>query len=189
MRAKYPPKVFSVNDVKPDGSCTVKMKCNKCSTENSFVTDILHWNRMLCPQCLQRHYVDPFEFIIHSQERIKKIFNKYETVVLWGAGEICIKLLDNYSIFRNSNFKVVDISRSRQGYSVCGKKIFAPEIINEEKISNVVATVVQRKDEILQQIKNSFSSVSKIYLPGIEKTEDRITLVLKNIYCENIILE
>jgi hypothetical protein len=181
MRPKYQPEIFSVGAAGPDGACKVEMKCNKCGFENSFSANILHWKRILCPQCRQRHYVDPFKKISHSQETMERYFYKNEEIALWGAGEICIKLLDNYSVFGNNNFKVVDISKSRQGYTVCGKEIFSPEIINKENIKTVVIAVVARKNEILGELSMSYPSVEKIYLPDISNQHGSLMMILREL--------
>lgn len=181
MRSKYLPKIFSVKHVDLHGNCIIDMICNKCGTQISLPTNVLHWKRMICPQCKQRHYVDPFEKLSHSQETMGQYFKNDESVALWGAGEICIKLLDKYLAFQKDNYKIVDISPSRQGYSVCGKKIFSPEIINKEKIKTIIIAVVARKDEILSQLDKQYPSVTKVYLPDFEKTDERISFVLKEI--------
>ncbi|MEI7811972.1 MAG: cobalamin-dependent protein [Ignavibacteria bacterium] len=181
MRSKYLPNIFSVTDIDLNGNCNIEMICNKCGSPTSFIANILHVQMQLCPQCRQRHYVDPFNYISHSQKLMSHYFEKDNCVALWGAGEICIKLLDNYDIFKNDKYKIVDISKSRQGYSVCSKKIFSPEIINEENIKTVIITVVKRKDEIINQLNIRFPSITKVYLPDIEKNGGNISLIFKNI--------
>ena len=180
MRARYSPEAFSITTAGA-GECTVQMRCNRCGAEHTFTADALHVTRVLCPRCRQRHFVDPFEKLSHSQDRMERYFGERDSIVaLWGAGEICIKLLDKYPMFRGENFLVVDISKSRQGYSVVGKKIFSPGMIDEEKIKTVVATVVKRKEEILRDISSRFPSVERIYLPGTDATGDGLSLRLSH---------
>jgi len=183
MRPKYSPETFFIKDVNVAArECTVEMECNKCGAKSVLSTDALHVARALCPQCRQRHYVDPFEKLFHSQGRMDRYFdNTGDLVALWGAGEICIKLLDKYAIFRGPNFIVVDISRSRQGYSVVGKRIFPPDVIEEKKINTVLATVVKRKNEILQSLSTHFPSVETVYLPDIDNTGGAISLALRQV--------
>jgi anaerobic magnesium-protoporphyrin IX monomethyl ester cyclase len=181
MRPKYLPERFSISRLDSKGNCFVEMVCNKCGTRKSFTTNILHVKRMLCTTCKQRHYVDPFEKISHSEKTMEQYFENDDHVALWGAGEICIKLLDKYPIFKDDKFIIVDISKSRQGYSICGKKIFSPEMINEEKIKTVIISVVNRKDEILQQLNAHHPSVTSIYVPDVAKMEDCIMLILNKL--------
>jgi len=167
MRAKYEPKIFEVNEIKADGSCVATMACNKCGNEMTVNADGMHIQRLSCPVCKQRYYIDPFKKLIGRQPRLTGGFSADDHVVLWGAGEICIKLLDNYPEFKNDKYVVVDSSKSRQGYTVCGKVIYPVEYINEHEIKTVLVTVVRRKDEILRQLA-AFPSVEDIYLPRME---------------------
>jgi anaerobic magnesium-protoporphyrin IX monomethyl ester cyclase len=172
MCSKYLPEIFSVTDIELNGGCKVEMTCNKCGAQTSFTANVLHVKRMLCPQCMQRHYVDPFQKISHSEETMRNYFEN---------DEICIKLLDNYTIFKDNNFTIVDISKSRQGYTVRGKKIFSPEMINEKNIKTIIIAVITRKDEILGQLSTFYPAVTKIYLPDITKIDGRLALILREL--------
>jgi anaerobic magnesium-protoporphyrin IX monomethyl ester cyclase len=181
MRPKLLPENFTISELNSKGNCKVEMVCNKCSSTRSFTTNILHIKRILCPRCKQRHYVDPFEKISHSKKTMEQYFENDKHVALWGAGEICIKLLDNYPFFIDNKYVIVDISKSRQGYTLCGKMIFSPDMITEEKIKTVIISVVNRKDEILNHLNTQYQSVENIYLPDTEKMDDRIMLTLRKL--------
>jgi radical SAM superfamily enzyme YgiQ (UPF0313 family) len=181
MRAKYEPRIFHVNNIMDDGSCSATMTCNKCGHGFSARADALHVLRIACPSCKQRHYIDPFNKLTHPQSLPEENFTHDDHVVLWGAGEICIKLLDNYPALQNEKFVVVDSSKSRQGYSVCGKPILAPEFITDNKVKTVILTVVRRKEEIMRQLA-AYPGITNIYLPGITRADDaRATFDLKRI--------
>lgn len=169
MRAKYEPNIFEVSDFKEDGSCLINMACNKCGNHFSANADAMHILQLPCPKCRQRHYVDPFKKLSLPDSLPEEYFTNDERVALWGAGEICIKLLDHYPILKNDKFTVVDSSKSRQGYSVCEKKIGAPAFIDEYKIKSVIITVVRRKNEIMRQLANH-PSIEHMYLPRIRTT-------------------
>jgi anaerobic magnesium-protoporphyrin IX monomethyl ester cyclase len=169
MRAKYEPNIFEVGDFKEDGSCLINMACNKCGNHFSANADAMHILQIPCPKCRQRHYVDPFKKLSLQTFLPDEYFANDEHVVLWGGGEICIKLLDNYPILKNEKFTVVDSSKSRQGYSVCEKKIVAPAFIDKYKIKAVILTVVRRKNEIMRQLANH-PSIEHIYLPRVRTT-------------------
>ena len=130
----------------------------------------MHILQLPCPNCRQRHYVDPFKKLSLPNTLSDDNFTNDERVVLWGAGEICIKMLDNYPVLKNEKFTVVDNSKSRQGYSVCEKKIVSPAFIDEFKVKAVILTVVRRRNEIMRQLA-SHPSIEHIYLPRIRTTE------------------
>ncbi len=169
MRAKYEPEVFSISDVQEDGSCIAHMTCNKCGCPQDFTVDTLHIHRTFCPECRQRYYLDPFKYL--ALPGILPELPAQKPIVLWGAGELCIKLLDHYPALQDERFVVVDSSKSRQGYSVCGKPILPPNYLDEHKIDTVILTVVRRKHEIMRQLSN-YPTVTNILLPAARKVDD-----------------
>jgi radical SAM superfamily enzyme YgiQ (UPF0313 family) len=170
MRAKYEPNKFEVTGIENDGSCTIKIACNNCGSETVVTGDAMHIHRLSCPICRQRYYVDPFKKLSIDPTLPDNNFIHDDYVALWGAGEVCIKLLDNYPILKNKKYVVVDSSKSRQGYSVCGKAILAPEFIDEKNIKTVIITVTRKKAEIMDQL-SAFSCISRVYLPAVHKTD------------------
>ncbi len=169
MRAKYEPEVFSISDVQEDGSCIAHMACNKCGCPQDFTVDTLHIHRTFCPECHQRYYLDPFKYL--ALPDILPELPAQKPIALWGAGELCIKLLDHYPALQDERFVVVDSSKSRQGYSVCGKPILPPSYLDEHKIDTVILTVVRRKHEIMRQLSN-YPTVTNILLPTARKVDD-----------------
>lgn len=171
MRAKYEPEIFKIDHIQEDGNCTAGITCNKCGSDLSFPTDAMHIARLLCEKCNQRYYLDPFKKLLRSPDLPENNYAEQDYVALWGAGEICIQMLDHYSVLHNEKFIVVDSSKSRQGYSVCGKPILPTSFIHEKNIKTVIVTVVKRKKEILRQL-SGFSSIDSIYLPKMEKIDN-----------------
>lgn len=177
MRAKYEPMDYALHDINDDGQCTATMTCNKCGTTVSIDSDLLHISRTLCVRCRQRHYLDPFKKLLLPASLSDDDFQGEKRVVLWGAGELCIKLLDTYPQLLSERFVVVDSSKSRHGYSVCGKLIHPASYLADNQIKSVIITVVHRKNEVLHQLR-TFPQVSNIYLPGVTK-QDRNRAALR----------
>lgn len=173
MRAKYEPRIFEIGDIGEDGSCVASMTCNRCGSSFSAGADTLHIQRVSCPECRQRYYVDPFKKLQLPLSLPEENFSHDDRVVLWGAGELCIKLLDQYPILKDDRFVVVDSSKSRQGYSVCGKPIYAPEFIDAHQVRTVILTVVRRKNEILRQLE-AYPGVANVFLPRSTRLDDRL---------------
>ncbi|HLP98567.1 MAG TPA: radical SAM protein [Sideroxyarcus sp.] len=170
MRAKYEPRIFGIFDIKEDGRCQASLSCNRCGCESYVTADTLHISMLLCEKCKQRYHLDPFKKLAR-RPLPGNGFEQDERVALWGAGEICIKLLDHYPDFQSEKFVVVDSSKSRQGYSVCGKQIFPPSYIAEHNVGTVILTVARRKEEILRQLA-AFPGIADIYLPQTAKIDD-----------------
>lgn len=173
MRAKYEPKDYQVHNIDDGGQCTATMSCNKCGTPVSIESDLLHISRLLCVNCRQRHYLDPFKKLCLPTPLSNDDFKGDERIVLWGAGELCIKLLDAYPQLHEERFVVVDSSKSRQGYSVCGKVIHPASYIAQNKIKSILITVVHRKNEILREI-GTHPGVSHIYLPNVARLDQNL---------------
>ena len=178
MRAKYPPLKYSLIEIHENLQCAFEVYCNKCNHPTYVPMDILHNCRIICNHCNQRHYFDPFEVLIHSNEKISKLFYDSELMAIWGAGELCIKLLDRYEIFKDEKFMVVDVSKSRQNYTIRDKLIYSPEIIDKKNIAHIIIAVVRSKNDIIDSIKLHYPSVKKIYVPHFESISNQLIFTL-----------
>lgn len=181
MRAKYEPLEYEITNIKKGGPCTLKIKCNKCHNVIESTGDKIHIHKISCPSCRQRYYVDPLKKQSISQTLPENNFCNDKHVAIWGAGEICIKLLENLKNLDEDKFIVVDSSKSRQGYTVCNKEIFPTEKIIQLNINSVIITVTRRKDEIINQLLK-INPLAIAYLPEIEHCqENHGTLVINKI--------
>jgi anaerobic magnesium-protoporphyrin IX monomethyl ester cyclase len=181
MRSKYLPDKYFIRSVTNGEQCTAEIICNKCGHIMICDMNILHNKRIVCNQCYQRHYIDPFQKLTHYEYGIKANFENYCSVAIWGAGEICIKLLDMYSIFHDDKYLIVDISKSRQGYTVCGKYIFSPDVINERNIEALLIAVVDRKHEILNVLEEGYASVKHVYIPSVLKMNNNTVFYFQTV--------
>ena len=171
MRAKYEPQELRITNLKNNGSCSIEFKCNKCYNETKFTGDAIHISKISCPACRQRYYIDPFNKITTSPDLSDTNFSDDKTVALWGAGEICIKLIESHPVLRSEKYVVVDSSKSRQGYTICNKEILPPESIIEKNIKSIIITVPKRKSEIISQILKT-NPTTNIYTPETEQIND-----------------
>ena len=179
MRAKYLPDKYSLGDIDKNGKFPAEITCNKCGATFVCTMDGLHNKRIDCPKCLQRYYVDPFQKIVHHVDDMRRHFLDDGAVAIWGAGEICIKLLDKYPVFHEDKFIIVDRSGSRQGYAVCGKQILSPGVITTRVISALIVAVVDRKDEVLIDLDNGYPSVKRVYIPHVQSENHEIVFGLQ----------
>lgn len=178
IQAKYEPKkrwiswLYGAKGV----TAVARVECNKCGNRFAFPSDGMHVVRAICPKCNQRHYFDPFGFLSIGLNL------EMESLALWGAGELCLKLL---STAVNSDaypsIMVVDSSLSRQGFYLFGKPIQEPSMINWLSIKNVIVTVIARKEEILESLK-AYPSVERILVPKVSLFGDVAALTLVEIH-------
>ncbi len=178
MRPIHPPRSFEILAFESPEVCQIGVDCERCGAHNIIRTDFLYTHRMRCEGCNQAYYIDPFQKACHEELSADDYFGRDEFVAIWGAGEICIKLIDYFTFFNEERFVVVDYSISRQGCSIRGKKIFAPNHLNNLRINTVIIAVTKRKNEVLNQITKEFPGVGRILVPDIEIDGDRIVPVL-----------
>lgn len=164
MLAKYQPADYRLAAVDDQGTCTIAARCDVCQCAFDVCTDAFHVTQTRCPQCRQRYYVDPMNFMRHHPQLPAGEIDHTTPVALWGAGELCIKMLDRYAGLHDERFIVVDSSKSRQGYTVRGKTIHAPAQAIARGARSVIVTVVRRRDEIVRQI-GALDWAADIYLP------------------------
>jgi anaerobic magnesium-protoporphyrin IX monomethyl ester cyclase len=179
MCPTYAPRDVSVRQWGGNG-CVIDASCDQCGTAFTSFGDALHTRRERCPRCRQRYFIDPFARLDHRSDAFAAILAPGERVALWGAGEICIKLLETYEVLRGERTTVVDISKSRQGYTVLGKKIENPSAILAQQIRAVIVAVAARKDEVLRALRD-ISSVTDVWLPDAECTGHGAALVLRRL--------
>ena len=116
--------------------------------------------KAICPECNTRQDVDDMAFEAVIENSIRKIFDQYRRVAVWGTGEIAEALFDKSTILKEQKLFVVDSNVKKQsslffGYSVCD-----PQTLTEKQIEVVIIASHSYADEIESEIKN-FHSVKK----------------------------
>jgi hypothetical protein len=181
MRAKLVPENFDVICSSGDPIAVVNMACNKCRKEISFRSDAMHIQKVFCPFCMQRHYVDPF-LKIEIPDGSFNILSNNTSIALWGAGEICIKLLDRLDKEQFNNVKVIDASKSRQGCTICGKIIQQPDIIHSDNIDSIIVAVITRKHEVIGELMRNYPQIRNIYLPEVSAANNELIFGISNAF-------
>nr|WP_320133032.1 radical SAM protein [uncultured Holophaga sp.] len=167
MRSKYMPDAVAVRDIQEDRRCTVDYVCRKCGRPHSDAADALLIQRVNCPHCMQRYYLDPFIAAEVDTALVEAALPAGEEVALWGAGDVAIKLLDHYPVFRKEGFLLVDASQSRQGLTLCGKAIHSTELIRSRGIGTVVVAAVNHLESILGTLREQFPEVHTALVPHV----------------------
>ena len=119
-------------------------KCEFCNTTN-YINDlplfIMH--RLNCVRCARRYKVPVFEDIKNSIEiNTQKILDKYGKVAFWGMDTYFLEIVKESSIIiKNDKIFFIDMSEMKQCSEFNGKKVFNPNILNEENINCVIVAV------------------------------------------------
>lgn len=161
-------KEIRINEIQQDGNCKLEAVCRKCGARTSHEMFFWFKNAYPCPTCSLNNEVDPFTVASHCQDRFYKNIPADEMIVMWGAGGIYYKLINEYSILRSDNFILVDGNPARKGLRICNKVIESPDVMAERKVTTVLIAALSRKDEIIAHIKGHCPTVTSILIPSIE---------------------
>jgi anaerobic magnesium-protoporphyrin IX monomethyl ester cyclase len=180
MLPKYGPKEYEVSAIDTDAKAAdVNFKCLNCGFEQSLNVDLLHVTRSRCSSCNQRHYMDIFNSVGDFHNNLENTLSKDTKVAIWGAGELCIKLLERYDFIRSDKFVVVDASAARHGYSISGKNINSTSVIDEYEIKTVIISVIRYKDDVLEQLEKYDSVVNRYFVDvGFDRSAAYLELQL-----------
>jgi anaerobic magnesium-protoporphyrin IX monomethyl ester cyclase len=156
---------FEVCDADKNGFISVKGKCYVCDHENNWgKVRLFKFSFMTCAKCKQK-FIPPVNnkiIIDNLKINIQKLLISYGKIGIWGMGEHVITILKNSDILENKMIFPIDISLSKQGNSLFERKVFSPDIINNEDIECVIVAVAMHIGSIGSQIKVQFPNVKKI---------------------------
>lgn len=166
MRAKLPSPRQTI-ELGIDGKLTLTASCRKCSNSFTTPTDGLHVINTLCPNCQQRHYLDPISLAKPLSKADFIQLRKKQKIAIWGAGEICIKILDWIGEGFDENFVLVDASKSRQNLTLSNIRINPLEAIDLNQCDTLIITVVNKAQQITEQA-SAFKSITRIVVPAFQ---------------------
>ncbi|NVN89005.1 MAG: radical SAM protein [Desulfuromonadales bacterium] len=179
MHPHVPAESVRILDISEDGQCTTEFVCRKCRTSNRAVvwfwfTEICH-----CAACGIKNEVAPFRGATVNQSRFFDNLPGDGAVVLWGAGGIYYKLMQQVSGLAGERFQLVDANPEQQGLVICKKIVHPPELIASSGITTVIITALSRQHEIHATLVERFPSVNMILIPSFRLTTNGIVPFLE----------
>ncbi len=138
--------------------------CNKvCKFHIVASNVIMRTNQYICEECGNTLLINVLqEYISLFYEKIKQISNKYK-LAFWGCGQnlmIFNELLHNMTEL--CDYELIDTNAMKIGrYGINGKKIHAPQDIEELGIDYIIETTSAGHYAIINRIENEYPSVKK----------------------------
>lgn len=170
---------FQIESVQPNGECDIEFACRKCGVQSKIKISFWFGGETQCPSCGLVNFIDPFQNAFHRQDAFSALLPADPAIGLWGAGGIYYKLIQKYEALTSERFLLVDANPSQQGMTVCGKKIYSPDVILQNDIKAVVITALSRKDDIHATLRGKYPSVEQILIPAFDITKDGIVPILR----------
>ncbi len=94
-------------------------------------------------------------------------------IAFWGTGSQYCRIARFYDCFNSERFIQVDANKYYQRLTRLGKRIYDPNIINQEKIACVVITSPLAKESILKSIREGYPTVERVYYPKLLSFDDK----------------
>lgn len=146
-----------------NASIDLKGNCIKCNMLNEWEQSRMFiMESLTCKNCGSRHIAPiPGNVISKLNSGISKLLDEHDKIVFWGINSYFYSLSEKLDI-NSEKIYYVDKSDVRIGVRVAGKKIMAPQIIEDEKVSCIVISVPQYFTSIRKSIKDEYPKVEKI---------------------------
>lgn len=146
------------------GRETISGICPKCSQKNIWENiKLFSIDYIYCNHCGQKYEIpNPPQIRENLDKNISILLKKYGKVAVWGMTLSIMDLFKHSKILIDSNIFPIDISENKRKTDLFGKKIYAPDVLDTEKIPIVVVAVPSHAGQISCQIRENHPRVKKI---------------------------
>ena len=146
------------------GKVTVTGDCPYCGKTGTFLNiDTFKPIKLeVCQVCRKTLHLYGFDYVDSGifSDNIKTLLVSNK-IALWPVVAGIVKLFELSKELQNDNVYLVDSSQYKQGMSLCGKKVYAPDIISDEDISIVILTTTTYiSSAIIDRINTNFPNVA-----------------------------
>ena len=146
------------------GRMSIAGTCPVCSTRSTWEeVKLFSINYLACDHCAQKFHIPlPVEIRQNIEDNLYKLLDEHSKVGIWGLTISAMELFKSTGAFADDRVFPIDISASKQGMDLYGKKIHDPSILDREKIPAVIVTVPFYVAQITGQIKENHPATSVI---------------------------
>jgi radical SAM superfamily enzyme YgiQ (UPF0313 family) len=167
-------KTVEIRDFDAEGVCNTEWTCRRCGKmHGKQPVHFLQAEICLC-SCGVQNTVEPFRAIIINSDVLTANLQTGIDYVFWGVGSQYCRLVRFFgNSMKSDHFIQVDSSKHHQQMTRLGKRIYGPDVINEQNISNVIITSPMAKGSITSAIRSRYPAVTNIYFPALKSCGGR----------------
>ncbi len=170
MDVMYQEESFEIKDIKisstdvSSGCIDFAGTCEKCGYQHTWSNVSICSNGFLyCPSCTQKFNIPMIDEIFTKLDNnIAKLADRYGKVAIWAVTNYISNYISSSLLQKDPRLFLIDTAECRQQLTISGKKVFAPEILDREKISSVIIGAAAQAGLIGSIIRNIYPSVSNI---------------------------
>ncbi|MEE8321173.1 MAG: radical SAM protein, partial [Gammaproteobacteria bacterium] len=96
------------------------------------------------------------------EANMKKLLENYDKIAVWGMVYHAVDIFCNSEVLKSPRIYAVDISSSKIGMALNGKRVSNPDIIGTEKIDLVIISALNHFPVIEYQTRNNYKNVEKL---------------------------
>jgi SAM-dependent methyltransferase len=117
----------------------------------------------LLVESIKRYILKSDRLMYDIESKIRSVLTKYPQVIVWGTGQLAMKLLAETSLANAQIVAFVDGNPINQGKVLCGTRILAPDQIGAMQFPIIVTSILHGQ-EIKKMIKHQYQLPNKIIL-------------------------
>ena len=147
------------------GRLSINAICAQCRKIYS-MTDfkIFSSSFIMCNLCGQRYnFFIPDNLLKRIENNLETLLKKKREIAIWGINHQVVDLFRRSDLLRNKHIFPIDISSLKRKMDLYGKKVYAPTILNDRKITTVVIAIPAYVTEINMHIEKEHQHVENIF--------------------------
>jgi radical SAM superfamily enzyme YgiQ (UPF0313 family) len=148
-----------------DGGCVdIAGKCSKCGAANSWEKiRLFKITFFSCQDCGQQYFA-PLDAVVRRNidDNVLRLLEEDGKVAMWGMTMHANDIFAHSDVLRGDNVFPVDICSSKQSKDFFGKQVFAPNVIERERIRTVVICAPMHFGYIESQIEVNCRDVTRV---------------------------
>ena len=146
------------------GRITISGRCPTCSQTRTYDDiKLFALDYLTCPNCVQKFHIPlPDELQANLDRNFNLLMEASGKVAVWGMTLMVMEMFKHSKTLTDPRIFPVDISESKRCMDLFGKRIHAPEVINQENITLAIVAVPSHIGQITCQIEENHPSVAKV---------------------------
>ena len=148
--------------------------CIHCGAKNSWSNIRLFLrNQLSCAKCGGKHRVPIIKLAENYIDRnIVNLLKKHNRLAFWGLPDYFIDLVDMLEVMADTEIYFIDTSKLKQTWTLRGKTIHSPKVINDKNIPLVVVGATGYFAMIADQIRAEYKNTECLNILELLRSND-----------------